>query len=455
MKKILLVSLAMDKFSYSAEGRFKFKYMQRRPLLGLLYIFSAIESRGVECDFLDQSIGNFSVEDLINRINIQDYLFVGFYAQLLVKDKVIEYIRAIKEKCLDKNIIVGGPGYLCYEEFLDNGCDIVCRGEGELTITEIVDYMQGKKRIEEIDGIVYKRNGVINYNKDRELISNLDSVSFPLWHKVDIGLYYDYSVLPMQKPFAVMITSRGCLFQCAFCSSPFLWRNIFRSRSVENVIQEIDILVLRHGIRYIIFQDDVFGIDNNWLKEFCNSLISRGYRNLRWMCILHPLTLKKESCSLIKLMKKAGCNLFTFGLQSANPLILEKIGRNPIEPRALKDIIKIANRLGIMTSVDFILGFPLETKDTVRENINFALNLKPHLVNFHPLLLEPGSELERDYKKCGFSEEELLRLCSSANREFYFKIQNIFRIMKFMFRENVFLFLKIAKFFVALRYYLK
>ncbi|PIQ90367.1 MAG: hypothetical protein COV71_04870, partial [Candidatus Omnitrophica bacterium CG11_big_fil_rev_8_21_14_0_20_41_12] len=275
MKKVLLVSLAMDKFSYSAEGRFKFKYIQRRPLLGPLYIFSTIESRGIGCDFLDQSTDSFSVEDLINRINTNDYLFVGFYAQLLVKDKVIEYIKAIKEKCSKKNIVVGGPGYLCYEDFLNNGCDIVCRGEGELTITEIMDYMQGKKRIEEVDGIVYKKNGVINYNKERELINNLDSIPFPAWQKVDLGLYYDYSVLPMRKPFAPMITSRGCLFKCAFCSSPFLWKNIFRSRSVENVLKEIDILVAKQGIRYIIFQDDVFGIDNNWLREFCNSLISR------------------------------------------------------------------------------------------------------------------------------------------------------------------------------------
>lgn len=455
MKKVLLVSLAMDKFSYSAQGRFKFKHIQRRPILGPLYIFSAIESKGMECDFLDQSTQEFSVQDLINRINTSDYLFVGIYAQLLVKDKVIEYVRKIKNKCLKKNIVVGGPGYLCYEEFLDAGCDIVCRGEGEITIAEIVDCMQGKKKIEEIDGIVYKKDGAISYNKDRELISNLDLVSFPPWHKINLDLYYDYSVLPMKKPFAAMITSRGCLFHCAFCSSPFLWRNTFRVRSVENVLKEIDILVLKQGVRYIIFQDDVFGINSKWLREFCNSLISRGYKKLKWMCMLHPLTFKDDADSLIKLMKRAGCNLFTFGLQSANPFILEKIGRNPNEPKVLKDIIKITNKIGIMTSVDFILGFPWETKATVRENINFALDLKPHFVNFHSLRLEPGSELEIQNKRSIFSEEELLKLCFEANREFYFKIQNIIRIVRSMFRENLFFPIKIIKFFVAAKHTLK
>jgi len=458
MPKALLIALAVDKVSSSDKGRFSIKYLQCRPVLGLLYICSAIESKGIKCDFLDQSVINFSIDDLIDHINVNDYAFVGFYSQLLIKDKLIGYIKAIKKACPKARIIVGGTGYLCYKEFLNNGCDIVCRGEGEATIAEIIDHLEGKKKIEEIDNVVYRKNGIITYNKDREPIKDLDSIPFPSWDKVDLHLYYDYSILPMKRPFIPMTTSRGCPFRCTFCSSTYFWKNNYRLRSVENVLKEIDKSVTAYNIRYIIFQDEAFGIDNNWLRAFCHALTERHYKNLHWMCILHPFTLSQDPHKLIGLMKKAGCNLFVFGLQSANPAILERVNRNPHGPKILKDIIKIADRFDIMTSLDFILGFPGETPDTIRENIDYVLGAKPHLVNFHPLRLEPGSELARDYKDkkiCGFSTKELTELCHKANSKFYFRIQNLIRILKFVVKKNPFILFKMAKFYALLKYYLK
>ncbi len=456
MSKALLIALAMDKLSYPAKGRFNLKGMQRRPLLGLAYICSAIESGGLESELLDQSVSDFSIEDLINHIKNNEYIFIGFYSQVLIKDKLIAYIKAIKEKTTGIKIIVGGPAYMFYEEFLKGGCDIVCKGEGELTILEIVEYLEGRRAIESIDGIAYMKNGSVISNRDRELITNLDSIPFPLWDKIKPRCYYDSYILPMKGTFVPMVTSRGCVYRCAFCSSPYLWRNNYRVRSIENVLKETDILVSRYRARYIIFQDDAFGTDNNWLRKFCLALIERRYKKLRWMCILHPLVFKEDPEQLIFLIKRAGCNLFVFGLQSVSPDVSRKINRDPLEPEVLRKIIKITNNAGILTSVDFILGLPGETEKTIRENIDFALEARPHLVNFHPLRLEPGSELATDYqngKVCDFSQEELLKFCHRANWEFYLNIANLTRVLRFICKENPFLFFKISRFYTLLKHY--
>lgn len=438
MEKALLIALSTDKFGY----------VQRRPILGLLYISCAIESKKVHCEILDQQVDSFSVADLIRRLKRDDYIFVGFYSQSIIKERLTEYIKKVKQGWPRVKIIVGGPGCVFYREFLSAGCDIVCRGEADLTITEIIDYLRQERKIDDIEGIAYIKNGRVIENRERVLIKDLDSLSFPSRDKIKTQQYYDYSVLPLKAPFAPVVASRGCPYKCTFCFSCNFWRNQLRIRSVTNLLCEIDILVNDFGVRYIIFQDDVFGIDNDWLREFCVSLIARGYRNLRWMCILHPLTFKKDAAGLIRLMKKAGCNLFLFGLQSVTPVILEKINRSANEPDALRHLIKRANRAGIMTHVDFIIGLPGETRQTCLENIKFSLTAKPHLVNFHPLFLEPGSELEREYKGnkiCNLSEQEIKALCLKANKRFYFQIQNLMRIIMFILRNNPALLFKTKK----------
>ncbi len=436
--KTLLLSLSMDRFNYPTEGRFKLRWLQRRPLLGLLYVASALKAKGMEVEILDQSVIAFNASELITRLRKDKYLFIGFYSQLLIKDKVAEYIKEIKEIFPALPVIVGGPGHLFYEDFLRNGCDIVCLGEAEDTIKEVVDYLKGERKIETIDGIAYQERGQVLCTKKRALIDNLDTLPFPSWEMIDLKQYRDYYILPLQKPFVPMITSRGCVFDCAFCSSPFLWGNAFRSRSVENVLEEIDFLVLKYGIKYIIFQDDLFGYDNNWLRKFCSSLIARKCRTLHWMCLLHPLVFKDNPEQLIGLMRKAGCNLFVFGLQTAEPVLAKIINRSPLEAEILPGIIKLAHDNGIMTVVDFILGLPGESQQTVRRSIDFALQARPCLVNFHPLRIEPGSKLWEQYQgkyDCAFSYEELSSLSRKANLIFYFRINSIVKIMSIMLKR--------------------
>lgn len=455
MTNILLVSLgAFDiKHKYDFDKKIKYNRITRRPPLGLQYLCSTIEKNGSNCEIIDQTVSQISLGKLIKNIREKDYAFVGFYSYTLapLKDKLVQYIKIIKKECSVK-IIVGGPGSIHVKEFIDAGCDIVCHGEGEKTILKIIEYLKGKISIAEIKGISYKKDGIIVNNELQALIDNLDEIDFPNRDKISLNNYFDYFIFPMRKPYATMIASRGCPYKCTYCACPSIWRGKYRLRSVKNVMEEIDYLVQRYKVRYITFEDDIFGLNQRWLKEFCIELTGRKY-DLNWMCILHPLSLRENKEEFITLLKNAGCNFFSFGLQSSNLDILKKINRDPETPFLLKETISIARKKGILTLVDFIFGLPGETKQTILENIKYISETHPHLINIHPLGLLFGTELEKMYKKtkvCNMPQEEIIFWCKKATRKFYLSVNNLIGIFIYILKNNPRWFFMAPRFFNAI-----
>lgn len=436
MSNVLLIDLAIDSPIQAADNKLKYPYLQKRPKLGLQYLCSALESRKMHCEIMDQLAMPFSLRELVLKIKNGKFIFIGFYSHFLIKNKIISCIRQIKNEC-NLVIAVGGPGSIYKDEFIKNGCDIVCHGEGERTILQIAEYAENKISAEEIKGISYKNASGVITNGTQDLIENLDEISFPDREKIDLNFYYDYYITP-RKPYASMITSRGCPFKCAFCIAPMLWNNRYRFRSVRNVLDEISLLVKKYGVKYIAFQDDIFGHNDEWLNEFCRGLSWERF-DLKWSCFLHPLSLKKKKQSLIASMKKAGCNLIHFGIQSANQEILKRINRNPTEPALLEESVRMAKKQGILTLMEFILGLPGETEESLRENLRYALKVKPHLTDFHPLVLFTGSEIEVKFRSrpvCALSGDEVRRWCSISLRNFYLRPDTLARISGYVIKNN-------------------
>lgn len=401
--------------------------VQRRPQLGLQYLCAVLEKRDIKTDIFDQTVDNFSLNWLIEKLKAYD--IVGFYCSDPQEERVKNYCKKIKEK-LNIPILVGGPSTLTNSSFLDFGCDIVVHGEGEMTIQQIIDYYEGKMKIEKIKGISWKKQGKIIKNKEQELIKNLDELPFPERSKIPIDKYHDWFLFGMKKPYITMIASRGCLYRCHFCTSNKIWGLRYRQRSVDNVIAEIDDAVKKYNVKYIAFQDDVFGITNKWIEELCLKLIKRNY-NLKWMAILHPFSIQQEQERILALMKKAGCDTLSMGLQSAHPKILKSINRNPEEPEKLRKLLKTAYKLGFITSVGFIFGLPGDTKETIKTSIEYSMNSKITLANYYILSVLRGSEIEKLYrgkKITDLSNEEIEKLTIYASRKFYTNPGNLARI---------------------------
>lgn len=405
--------------------------IQRRPQLGFQYLCSILKQKNIKTDILDQSISFFGFDWLLQKI--REYDIIGFYCSDCQEEKVKSYCKRIKEEC-DTPILVGGPSTMVNPSFLDYGCDIVVHGEGEITIQQIIEYYNGERKIEEVKGISYKKDNKIIVASPQELIENLDQLPFPDRSKIDINFYYDYLLLGMRIPYMTMIASRGCINRCSYCTSCKIWNHRYRRRSVDNVLSEIDEAVGRYNVRYISFQDDMFGVTNDWIEEFCKKLISRPYK-IRWMVIVHPFSMRNDTEKMLRLMRRAGCNTLSFGLQSSHPEILKNVNRHPGEPQQLRKIIGIANNLGFVTAVGYIFGLPGDTKETIQTTIDYSLNCGSLLASYYKLSILRGSEIAVKYgneKLCDLTDEEIMKSAVYATKKFYSRPKIVLRIGYFI-----------------------
>ncbi len=418
--KLQLVYLSPDDWSYTIMGKVDFR-MMRRPQLGPLYLSAVLEKDGFDTEILDQSAKEFTIENLIHQIKIKSPLFVGFYACDANESKLINTLQRIKKECKNTTIIIGGPGAtLNYVYYLESGCDIVCIGEGEVTIVELSHAIKNNQNIENIKGICFKKNGKIISNPERELIKNIDSIPFPRYDKINLNDYKDFVNINGRVPYTTMVTSRGCFHRCSFCTSHLIWKRKLRQRSPENVIKEIDLLVNKYGVKYIAFQDDVFGVNIKWLEAFTNLLKNRKY-DLNWLCILNPNTFKNHKKEAFNMMGETGCNFISLGLQSVDAQVLKNIHRDPKEPEAAWETIKLAKKNGMLTLISFIFGLPGDTEKSIKMNIDYSLKVKPHYTAFYLLNILKGSELDNsdiNNKLCDLDEKQLKEWCYYARKKF-------------------------------------
>lgn len=409
--------LGVSKFAYS---------MKRMPPLGLLYISASLEQVGCETDIVDLRHTYYTDDALVNLLKEKKYDVVGLYTDTSLKDTVIDYIRLIKNST-QLPVMVGGPGTLHPEEYLRSGADYVVFGEGEITVKEIIENLQGKRDIGSIKGIGFLREGQMTVNPKRELIENIDTLPFPDYKKIDISAYHDFFFINMRKPYATMMTSRGCPFNCAYCTSHIIWTRKVRQQSIERVMKEIDFLVKEYDIKLIDFLDDIFGLKKEWVYAFCNELIKRKY-DLEWCVILHPWSFKGYREDIFALMKKAGCVTVKLGIQSANPKILKNVNRNPDDLAGAEEIIKLSKKHNMFVVTEMIFGLPEDTEATVNESLEFAFRTNPHYALFFEYQNLEGSELFLKYPDGNFTEipkDKVKLLVKKANKKFYLRLSKM------------------------------
>lgn len=272
-------------------------------------------------------------------------------------------------KSIDKNIlvIVGGPhASIAKNEVLkDPMIDISVIGEGEETLVDILDSIDGGRPLSSVKGIIYRQGDDIIENTHRELISDLDSLPFPV--NVAQKALLDFDKYPLQA-FKYMFAIRGCPYNCSFCGSRNIWGRKPRSRSLENIIAEIQ-EIRKIGIDYIHFDDDTFGVRKTFIKELCDS-IKRNCPGLSWSCELHVKLVDDET---IAVMKSAGCRSIQIGIESGSNEMLKLIRKNITIEEAL-NAARIIKKHKIVLQTFFMVGFPHETEDTLNKTISAIYN---------------------------------------------------------------------------------
>ncbi|PNX49512.1 MAG: hypothetical protein BV457_01450 [Thermoplasmata archaeon M9B1D] len=354
-------------------------------------------------------------------------------------------IKTIKKHQSQIKIVIGGPHCALFPEksLIETGADICVQGDGELVITDIKKAINGKISFSKISGIYYKENNKIKKSANLQLIKDLDSIPFPSRRLVKNYVYgRQFKPKMKQGEFTSIITSRGCPFNCKFCSRNSISMKKFRQRSTRNIVEEIN-EINNLGYRIVSFVDDNFLANKKLAIQLFESIISE---KIKMKFIATAVRVDSADEKLFSLMKKAGVTHLQFGLESGNQEVLDFYNKKT-NLKKIRNAVLLSNKMGFFTIGTFILGAPFETKKHFQKTINFAKSLPLDSVSFLPLKYVTGSELwckavkeekisEYEYSVYADSKrnlglytyEELTRICNKAHREFYLRLSFILRL---------------------------
>lgn len=368
--------------------------------------------------------------------------------------------KTIKEIDTSIPIIIGGPhcSYHPEKSLLDiPDADVSVSGDGEQAIKDVTKALQGERKFSEVAGVHYRVDNKIEAGKPPIPIDDLDSISFPARHLVD---KYDYGRIGKSYLFepkaTSMVTSRGCPFNCRFCSEYSLWFKTYRARSAENVVKEIQEIDEKYGS--VVISDDNFLANKKRAGMIMDKLIEIGTDVNIYITGARVDSADRE---LYEKMKKAGVVYLEFGIESGNQDVLD-FYRKKITIDQIRKAVELSHEIGFFTAGNFIVGAPIETKRHIEQTIKFACSLPLDLVLFGPLYYIYGSDLWNEGIKNGninendgysvpadlrrglgnFSIEELNAFCRKALINFYLRPHFVFREISKAIRTKDFKFIQ-------------
>jgi len=371
--KILLVSPPAG-ISYATIGI-------SRPPLGLAYIAAVARDRH------DVRIVDFNVEESWKKFPYGRYDVVGisvdtsrYHASLKIAERA---------KAAGAAVVMGGPhpSFMDEEALRSGPVDYVVRNEGEYSFLSLVDYLSGRLPYEEVRGVSHLDGGVCVRTPDAPFIGDLDAMPFPARDLLPLDRYREKM---NGRPTTTLVTSRGCPFNCHFCSSSQFFGVRWRARSTENVLEEMRLLYDRHGYRALSFVEDNFTFNPARAVAISEGIIANGW-DLKWGAWSRVDTIVKHP-DMVRTMARAGFTWTFVGFESGSQEVLDEYGKRAMVDDALRAMrILKENRVGVTGS--FILGAPAETKGMMKETVRFAKALNPHRVQFTILTPFPGTKL--------------------------------------------------------------
>jgi len=366
------------------------------PHFGLCYLASTVRKKGYKPFIIDAPVLNYDIKKTIHIILGLNPSYICITATTYAIISAIALAMELKKKTRAK-IIIGGPHFSAMPKETIEYFDIGVVNEGESTIAELLDALEDKKPLKNIKGIIYKSKGKIIVNKLRPFIKNLDALPMPAFDLLpEITKYYQPPVQSVIRyPFIGLISSRGCSGQCTFCDRR-VFGNRLRAHSAKYLFKLIKHLVDEYKIKSFIFYDDNFLIFKKRNLELLE-LIRRNKIDIKFTCLARVDMIEKE---YLTKLKKGGLWQVNLGIESGSQMILDFYKKN-ITLKQVKKAVDTLHSLGIRCKGFFMLGNPLETKQTLEQTRKFAkmLDLTDiSITYFTPL---PGSNVGPYIKKYG------------------------------------------------------
>jgi radical SAM superfamily enzyme YgiQ (UPF0313 family) len=422
------------------------------PDLGLGYLAKALERENHPVNILDCVNLRLTFKNFEDYIASFDFDVIGFRVFSTDLFSVKKSLLIVKKRRPDAKIILGGAHPSAFPEqtlqYFEEA-DFAIRGEAETGLADLISNFSKLDivRKTQIPGLIWRNNG--------EIISNppifpedLDSLGYPDWDLINPSNYpFQTSYLTKSKIVAPLLMTRGCPYQCTFCSCRSVTGHKIRSHSVSYIIEEIKFLKSNFGIKEVCFIDDNFLVFKDLVSNLCEQMIKQKI-NIKWSCFGIRLDLLDKE--ILSLMEKSGCYLLTVGIESGSQRILDHMKKKLTLDLIKEKITLIKTTTHIKIIGNFILGYPLEKEEDIYKTIRLAKSLPLSGANFFPFHPTPGTEIfdellakkelktinwnlmgqdRRPYIPEGISKQKFTWLFVLAFLNFYMRPRIIFNVL--------------------------
>jgi anaerobic magnesium-protoporphyrin IX monomethyl ester cyclase len=412
--------------------------------LGLAYLGAVAEKAGHQVTVIDCQGERLTYDSFRQRIAGVPSDVLGVTSTTLLYNSAKTIMETAREVHPNAVTMIGGSHVSFWDANALNetkALDVIVRKEGENTFLELLQRIEAQKSYSDVLGTTVRTKDGIVRNQDRPFLNDLDSLPSPAYHLLPLDSYHR-----MGKTIFPIVTSRGCVQWCDFCSTVRMFGRGYRVRSPKKVVDDMESLHNKYGESQFTFYDDAFTINRNHTLETCADIKARGL-NVEWDCETRVDAVDKE---LLEKMHDAGCITIWFGVESGSEKILDKMHKK-INREQVRAAFKMAQKAGMMTIASAVIGFPGETEETAWETINFINSLNPDDIGCYIATPYPGTPMYDEVVKNGWlrvtdfnkydtatptfetpdlSMDRLREIKYKAHQKFYLRPSYVFKMLR-------------------------
>ncbi|MFH2066163.1 MAG: radical SAM protein [Pseudomonadota bacterium] len=391
---------------------------------GIAYVATAMKEAGYEFDIIDMEAHRHTDDELSMLLQKKSYDVIAL-GTLVSGYKYVKGIVSIARKTNPNSVIIAGNSVASsIPEFLlqNTEVDIAVKGEGEKTMIDILSALEKGQPLEEINGIVFSRNGRIVDTGHRNPIEDISMIPHPDWELFDMKLYLEKSFQDVPEPYPipkedirafVVNTARGCPFRCTFCYHVFQYTH-YRRRSVESILSEIATLQERYGINYVNFFDELTFSNKQQVRDFTDGVKKSGMRFF-WNADIRSDLFTEKDLPLLHDVKQSGCMSFGYSLESGSPAILKTMNKK-LKVEDFKRQKLALDQAGITSFTSIVLGYPQETLSTLKETFDVCYDLDIFPSTGY-LLPQPGTPMFEVARQKGAADDLETYLLGMGDRQ--------------------------------------
>ena len=360
--------------------------------LGLAQLAGCLEAAGIPVDILDANALEIGWDELGTAIAQREPDLIGSTVYTPWAPDVARAVRVARQAVPGAVIALGGPHVtFTAEETLETmpEVDVVARGEGDQIIVELARALDNGDRLDGVPGISFRRDGQV---VETPIAPPLDTRALPMpaFHLMPMERYYFAS---LGGPFATVIASRGCPFQCTFCSEWPFWGGGWRPHDPQQVVEQIDVLVNRYGRKNIWFGDDCFNVDGNHIAAICEGILQRGI-DVNWYYQGRADLVVKYK-DLLPLMRRSGNRMVQIGIEASNDEQRAELNKQ-LRTETAEEAVRLLRQNDIVCQGMLIVGLPGDSPRTFEEKVSLVNRLNVDFPVFLVYTLFPGAP---DYDK--------------------------------------------------------